>query len=173
MSRPALRQTALFAALAASLAATAWVTVQDEPAAAPAPARRLAGSGAAKAAEWPAPVPASRPDWPAAEPLARRAWGEPALDAPAMAAPTDGPAAAQAAADPDTEPAPPPFPYSLVGRMSDGQTRAVLDGPSRSRIVAVGDVIDGQWRVEAIEPAGLRLRHLPDGPTQTLPFSPS
>lgn len=170
MKRPAPRQIALFAALGISLAATAWVAGHDEPeVAAPAPRRSVMQQKATTPQDWPGAASTERAAWPEADPQARRAWGE----APAPAAPV------ATAPPPDTEPeahaaeAAPPFPYQLVGRMTDSRPRAVLNGAQRSLVLGVGEVVDGQWRIEAIEAGGLRVKRLPDGPSQFIAFPSS
>lgn len=172
MKKPAPRQLALFGALGLSLAATAWVSQGDGDTPEPVAAlpRRTATAGVSPA-DWPAPAASSRAaEWPALDPQARAAWGEAAPVAAAAAAP---PPVAQAADDPPPPPSAPPFPYQLVGRLTDGASRAVLNNAQRSAVVGVGEVVDGQWRVEAVEPAGLRLTYLPLGLPQFVPFASS
>lgn len=173
MKRPAPRQIALFTALGVSLAATAWVAGNDVPEVAePAPRRSVAAQKAASPQDrqdWPGPASSPRSAWPQADVEARRAWGETAAPATAVAA---APAIAPTA-EADPEDAAPPFPYQLVGRMTDSRPRVVLNGPQRSLVLGVGDVVDGHWRIEAIEPGGLRLKRLPEGPSQFIAFSSS
>ena len=170
MKRPAPRQIALFAALGISLAATAWVASHDEPeVAAPAPRRSVVASKAVTPQDWPGPASTERAAWPEADPQARRAWGE--APAPAATAAPTPPAAAEHEAH--AADAAPPFPYELVGRMTDSRPRAVLNGAQRSLVLGVGEIVDGQWRIEAIEPGGLRVTRLPDGPSQFIAFPPS
>lgn len=175
MSRLPPRRLALLGALGLSLAATAWVATGDagdDDAAAPRPRpapAAPAARGAESAGEPPAPG-GNRGDWPAPDELARAAWGEAAPAAPAPPAP---PPPVQAAVTPAASPAPPPFPYQFVGRMSDGATRAVLNNAQRSAVVGLGEVVDGQWRVEAVEAGGLRLTYLPLGRPQFVPFASS
>lgn len=168
MKKPAPRQIALFAALGLSLAATAWVSREDDPDTVAAPPRRATATMAATAAQadWPGPAASARGPWPALEDSVRAAWGE---AAPVAAAPTPPPAEPTEA--PQQAPAAPPFPYQLVGRLTDGQSRAILNNAQRSAVVGVGEVVDGQWRVEAIEAAGLRLIYLPLGQSQFIPFA--
>jgi len=175
MTRPSPRQMALFSALALSLAATVWVARQNEPEAPvpphrtnPAATTRTASSSTASK-DWPAPAANIRLRWPEADPEAIRAWGD---------APTSQPAAVATLAPHAVEPAPaqaplPPFPYQFVGRMTDTRPRAVLNNPQRSLVLGVGEVVDGQWRIESIEANGLHLKHLPSGPSQFIAFSPS
>lgn len=172
--RPTPRQAALYTALALSLAATAWVAgqAQDDiaPAAPATPRPSAARRTPAAPADWPGAPAAGRSAWPAADAHASRAWGD-APPPPVAAAAARPPAAATAeAAD---EPPPAPFPYQLVGRMTDSRPRVVLHGAQRSLVLGVGDSVDGQWRIEAIEPGGLRVRPLPDGPSQFIAFASS
>ncbi|WP_457393605.1 hypothetical protein [Roseateles sp. P5_E1] len=169
MKRPAPRQIALFIALGISLAATAWVASNDElETTVPAPRRGVAGAKAAVPQDWPGPASNARGTWPEADAEPRRAWGETAAPPPtvAVAAPLPAPAA-------EPEDAAPPFPYELVGRMTDSRPRVVLNGPQRSLVLGVGEVVDGQWRIEAIEADGLRLKRLPEGPSQFIAFPSS
>ncbi len=171
MKKPAPRQLALFGALGLSLAATAWVSQGDGDTPEPVPAvHRRTATASVSPADWPAPAASSRAEWPALDAQARAAWGEAAPVAAAAAAP---PPAAQAADEPPPPPSAPPFPYQLVGRLTDGASRAVLNNAQRSAVVGVGEVVDGQWRVEAVEPAGLRLTYLPLGLPQFVPFASS
>ncbi|WP_457356098.1 hypothetical protein [Roseateles sp. P5_D6] len=169
MKRPAPRQIALLAALGISLAATAWVAGNDEPeTAAPAARRGVASPKAAAPQDWPGPASSTREAWPEADVEARSAWGEAAAPATAVAAAAPAPAPAA-----EIEGATPPFPFELVGRMTDSRPRVILNGAQRSLVLGVGEVVDGQWRIEAIEAGGLRLKRLPDGPSQFIAFPSS
>jgi hypothetical protein len=66
---------------------------------------------------------------------------------------------------------PPPFPYTLIGRLDDGQAHALLSGPLRSFGVKVADVIDGQWRVDDVQARGITITWLPGGVKTTLVFA--
>ena len=172
MKRPAPRQLALFGALGLSLAATAWVSSNDEPVSVAAAPRRAMTAGApvaatATAVDWPGPAASARAAWPALDPQARSAWGE---APPAAAAPAPPPPVEVTAEEPQA-PTAPPFPYQFVGRMTDSRPRAVLNNAQRSAVVGVGEVVDGQWRVDAIEAGGLRLTFLPLGLAQFIPFA--
>jgi hypothetical protein len=168
MKRPPPRQLALFALLGLSLAATAWVAHEDEPQTAT-PARQRPPPGhptGSTHAAWPGPAASARAAWPETDPQARAAWGDTAT--PPAAAP---PAEPTAAVEPPAAPSAPPFPYQLVGRLTDSRPRAILNGAQRSAVVGVGEVVDGQWRVDAIEAGGLRLTYLPLGAPQFIPFA--
>lgn len=93
-------------------------------------------------------------------------------------------------ADPGPPPAPtsPPFPHAWVGRFNDepvamtasgvasgtsapasqAVTRAVLAGPQNTWVVRVGDVIEGQWRVDRIQDRTMSLTYLPLKQQQTV-----
>ncbi|WP_457428202.1 hypothetical protein [Roseateles sp. P5_E7] len=166
MKKPTPRQLALFAALGLSLATTAWVSQDDAPEPVAAAPRRTTGASAAPT-DWPGPAASAHTEWPATDAQARNAWGEAAPVAAATAAPATEPAEEQAPPPPTA----PPFPYQLVGRLSDGASRAVLNNAQRSAVVGVGEVVDGQWRVEAIDASGLRVTYLPLGLVQFIPFA--
>lgn len=175
----------LGAALAATLVAALLLAAQDadegadegdELLAAPARSARGADTRAAAAPrraapslpEWPA-APASRPAaaWPA-DPSRLAAWMPP--PAPAAAAATAPRPAAAASAAPQA----PPFPYTLIGRIQDGEAvHALFASPQRTLGVRVQDLIDGQWRVEEVGAAGVTLTWLPGGVRQTLSFRAS
>lgn len=55
----------------------------------------------------------------------------------------------------------PPFPHAWVGRYIDDQPRAIINGPTTTWVVKVGDVIEGQWRVDRIQDRQLQLTYLP------------
>jgi len=169
MKKPAPRQLALFGALGLSLAATAWVSRDGgaEPVAAAPSHRTMAAAVPSTPTEWPGPAASARAAWPPADVQARAAWGE----APPVAAAPAPPPPADPVDEPPPAPAAPPFPYQFVGRLTDGAARAVLDSARRSTVVGAGDVVDGQWRVDAVEAGGLRLTYLPLGLAQFIPFA--
>ncbi len=169
------RQIALALALAATVAATLWTAQLDEEgadaaAALVAPtARRAMASGPAAAASAPAAadpwgVPAERPPWPEPLQVQLQAWGQPAPPpAPVRTGPPAPPAPPQA----------PPLPYQLIGRIEadDGRPQAILAGSNGSLLqLRAGDLIDGQWRVEALTPDAVRLLWLPGQQPLTLSF---
>ena len=162
MKKPAPRQLLIFGALGLSLAATAWVSREDTPEPVIAAPRRATTQAAQP--DWPRPAASARNGWPALDAQARSAWGEAAPVAAAPPPPTPP-------ADAPPPPAAPPFPYQLVGRLTDGTSRAILNNAQRSAVVGVGEVVDGQWRVDAIDAAGLRLTYLPLGRSQLVPFA--
>lgn len=167
MKRPAPRQLALFGALGLSLAATAWVSHDDEAAPVAAAPRRALAAAVPSAADWPGPAASARGGWAILDAQARSAWGE---AAPAAAAPPAPPPQVEAADEPPP-PTAPPFPYQLVGCLNDGRPRAILNNAQRSAVVGAGEVVDGQWRVDAVEPGGLRLTYLPLRQSQFIAFA--
>lgn len=170
------RSRALGLLLAVSLLATLWAAFQSTPepedsgvalaprkAMARAPLSAGAPTKAAGEGAWPAP-PAARRAWPHAGQV--MAWGPPPPPAPVA---SKAPPPASVAEAPAGPPPAPPFPYTLIGRLEDGPlTQALLSSPRRTLGVKAKDVIDGQWRVDAVDAAGLTLTWLPGGQTLTL-----
>ena len=192
--RTPVRRQRLAIAGAITLAATAWALLQPDDVAAPAAtgreragtAPRAAGPSPARGAQssapssvatiaaapapargWPEPPSADhRAVWQAGIAQGLAAWN-PHPPAPPPPAPPPAPAAAPA------PPQAPPFPYTLIGRLDDGEPCALLSGPLRSFGVKATEVIDGQWRVDAVQPQGVTLTWLPGGVKKTLAFGPT
>ncbi len=164
------RQLVLGGALAATLAATAWVATRPEDEAAPvavAPPRRAAVATAVPTA--PPPTLARQP-WAEAGPAQLAAWQPPPPPPPPPPAPP-------VAAAPPPPPAAPPPPYQMIGRVVEGDgpaavEMALLSGPSKALSVKRGDVIDGQWRVEQVSTRGVSLIWLPAKLPQNIVFRP-
>ncbi len=176
-SKPLTRgQWALGLALGATVAACLWAAqlpqAEDSVTDLAALASRRSPAGLASASAS-APLPrwstAAREPWPEVAPSALAAW-----QAPAPAAPTPTPLPAPSAQPPlPAPPQAPPFPYQLIGRLSQaGQVQALLGSEQRSLAVRAGDTIDGQWRVQAIGDDSLELLWLPGPLPQTLRFKP-
>ena len=167
---PSHRARRLGLAMAATLAATVWAAVQDDDATAPAPPHRAARQapaagadpGAEGATAWPElPSAQARPAWRDTLPQGLAAWGPPPPPTPApVAAPPAQPEVAQA----------PEFPYTLIGRLDDGQPRALLTNRTRSFGAKAADVIDDTWRVDAVDPEGVTLTWLPGRISRNLAF---
>ena len=192
--RTPVRRQRLAIAGAITVVATVWAVLQTDDVATPAatdrgragtsqhsagtsPARGATSAAAAIAAgstpsrAWPEPPSADhRPVWQAGIAQGVAAWNPPPPQPPPRAPP---PAAAAAAAAAPAPPQAPPFPYTLIGRLDDGEPRALLSGPLRSFGVKATEVIDGQWRVDAVQPQGVTLTWLPGGMKKTLAFGPT
>jgi len=192
MSEPAdmhapTRNRGLIVAGAVTLAATAWAALQtdDAPpasersrtavatgnptaAAGRERASRTVTPASAAADAWPeAPSMERRAPWPAAAAQGVSAWGTPAPPpAPAAPPPTNSVAVA-------APPQAPPFPYTLIGRIDDGEPRALLSGPLRSFGVKQAEVLDGTWRIDAVEAQGITVTWLPAGLKKIIPFASS
>jgi hypothetical protein len=70
---------------------------------------------------------------------------------------------------PPPPPAPPPMPFTYMGRMVEGSTTTVfLTRQDRSYVIKVGDVVDGTYRVDAIDMGGVTFTYLPLNMQQTL-----
>ncbi len=192
------RHQVLGAVLAATVAATAWLALQpDEGAdlARPAPVVRSTAQGApASALSTPATRLVPRPTiasstattatasavdmstppraaWPAAGTAAAESWGLPPPPPPQARIAT-APVRKAAPAEPEP-PRAPAFPYTLIGQLDDGRPQALLTGPLRSLAVGAGEVVDGQWRIDAIQAQSITFTWLPGGQRQTLGFKPS
>jgi len=86
---------------------------------------------------------------------------------------------------PPPPPVAPPFPYQWVGRWqepvgapvaasapsakpADARNLAVITGPNQTWVVKPGDVIEGQWRIDAITDTSVQVTYLPLSQTQTI-----
>ena len=158
------RHAVLGASLAATLAAVAWLALAPDDEIVPA-----VPTVASARANQPPPAVAPRGAWPAPSPAALRAWGQPApvpvrVAGVAAAMPTAPPPTPAAAA-----PAAPTAPYRWLGRVvEDGQARVLLSGATQTVLLGRGDVIDGQWRIEAVNETAIDLLWLPGGLKQRL-----
>ena len=175
------RRQRLLLASAVTAAATAWAALQPDQDAAPRPASGVSApprSAAVRAtastaqpvpdAGWPRPPGTDeRRAWQAPTPQGLAAWSAPSPPPPP--APPTRPAAPPNAAAP---PPPPAFPYALIGRIDDGQPLALLSGPLRSFGVRVADVVDGQWRIDAVQAQGLTVTWLPGSVQKTVSYLP-
>jgi hypothetical protein len=165
------RQLALGGALAATLAATAWVATRpDDEAVAPvaAPARRPVVAAAVPTIVAP-PPPSARQLWADASPAQLAAWQPlpppPPAPPPPVVAPSPPP------------PVAPQPPYQMIGRVVEGEGAkavevALLSGPNKAVSVKRGDVIDGQWRVDQVSTSGVSLTWLPGQLPQNIAFRP-
>jgi hypothetical protein len=118
---------------------------------------------------------AERSQWPALAGLGGAAWASAATPTSAQIAAKTKPVASVtkpvlASAEPTSAPA---FPYVLIGRIEDGEAQALLSGPNRSFGVKAGEVIDGQWRVDAVQAQSLLLTWLPSSVKKTVAFAAS
>lgn len=176
------RQLALCGALAATLAATAWVATQPEEAAATAAVVQPAHRRAATASAVPATLASSpttaasadpvRQPWAEAPPEQFAAWQPPPPPPPPPAPPPPPPIAAA-----PPPPMAPPMTYQMIGRLVEGEGAkaievALLADSNSTLSVRRGDVIDGQWRVEQVSASGVSLVWLPAKLPQMIVFRP-
>ena len=190
--RTSVHRQRLAIAGAITVAATVWAMLLPDDVATPTATSRERGgalprSAGASLARGPISAAAaiaaastpsrSWPDPPSAE--RRTAWqagiaqGVAAWNMPPPPPPPPRPAPPPATAAAPALPQAPPFPYTLIGRLDDGEPRALLSGPLRSFGVKAAEVIDGQWRVDAVQPQGVTLTWLPGGVKKTLAFGPT
>ncbi|MEO6278462.1 hypothetical protein [Roseateles sp.] len=168
------RHLALGGALAATLAATAWVATRPDDAAAPVAAALPVRKPVAAIAQVAKPLAdgQARQAWAEASPAQLAAWQPP----PPPPAP---PAPPPTAAAPPPPPMAPPMPYQMIGRVVEEEGEgagakavevALLAGPNKALSVRRGDVIDGQWRVEQVSTSGVSLTWLPAKLPQNIVF---
>lgn len=161
------RHLALGGALAATLAATAWVATRPDGNAVPIAVVEPVRKPTAAASALSAPTTTRQP-WGEAPAEQLTAWQPP----PPPPAPPPPPQSSVVAPAP---PSAPPPPYQMVGRLVEGEGAqavevALLTGPSRALSVKRGDVIDGQWRVEQVSASGVSLTWLPSKLPQNIVF---
>lgn len=171
---------ALWALLAVSLAASAWLAGQPDVdgsvVQAPVPARRAAAlrtpTPPAGLATATAGLPARPADWPAVGQAALQAWQGPP-DRPARAADTAGvpPTRPGAGASASAQSQAAAFPYRWIGQLDDGSgpPQVLLASAQRSVGVRLGQVLDGRWRIEHDPQGVLMATALPGGPAQPVP----
>lgn len=155
------RRRLIFLALAATLAAAAWVSRQEAPVSAPPSGR----SGALRTPTFPtqerqaAAVPAqlvlSLPERPIANDRIVDLFRDSAVPSGRASGGAEKPAA-------------PPLPFVFMGRYVErGVTHVFLEQGEQMHMVKVGDIIDHMYRVERIDSA-IRLMYLPTKEMQSL-----
>lgn len=152
------RRSLLFAALAATLAAAAWVTVREQ---SQAPAKRPtaeAARGELTARRGPAQNSAGDLLLPP-----RAAQSGEIVDLFALRAdPSSGGGPRQ------EKPAAPPLPFVFLGRYAEGDVMKVFLGDGEQLyMVKAGDVIEQKYRVDKIDSV-VRMTYLPLNETQIL-----
>jgi hypothetical protein len=141
---------------------------------APLPQPKVARSAPAKAAPMQeiVSVEPSR-GWLATDenPFAPRGWIAPAPSSPPALARTVAPVVLPEAAPPP--PSPEPLPFRFLGQMSDGDDRIIYLGQGEQVVPArLGDLLDGHYKVVAIQAAQIEFENTTSGLRQTLPLPP-
>ena len=112
-------------------------------------------------------APTARTPWPEIDAMAGRAWAPASLPLPlsqhaAASAAQAAAAAAAASASASAPAATPPFPYAWIGQMEvEGRVQIYLSSPQRLVVAHEGDVLDANWRVDAVMPGRLQITWLP------------
>lgn len=175
-----MRRALVFGALALTLAAVKWVNGNDAGApSSPVREPRVRTEVAAPAgARAPATLkPAAAPvDLDLSRVSRGRAGKVPDAFAPRSWQPVPSPAAiremqARENLPPPPPPPPqaPPVPFTYVGRLTEAdRTTVFLSTGSRDVAAAVGETIDGTYRVEAVTASRIELTYLPLGQRQSL-----
>lgn len=169
MSRARTRMRLLLLALLGAVLAAAAARQQEwEPGEAAADESEVAAPVARRAAPSDALPPVLRLPRRAAavDPVdlfASRSWRPPAPPPPVREAPAVAP-----------KPAPPPLPFIYLGRYQDAATPVVfLLRGERLLPVTEGQVIEGEYRIEAVRGDTLVITYLPLNHTQTLQMGPA
>lgn len=160
------RQIALGAALLVTLAAVVWASQQDSD---PAPAvvgARAASPVASTPSASPSPSVGGaplenlrQPQKPQANAFAPRSFH----------VPPPAPKRVVAPAPPPPAPTAPPLPFTFVGMLKEAEgTVAFVARGEQLYSLRVGEVVDGSYRVEAIDAAGVTFLYLPLNETQRL-----
>lgn len=179
----------LMMALAASLTATLWAATHDggetveavkSSGASASPARSSSGSASGLRAREPVTAPAkvaaaaSLPSMTLVQDIAAwkqreaiglkpqselKAWGA------SLPPPPPPPVTQKVVHAEPPPPQAPRFPHQWVGRFND---MAVVSGPQQTWVVAQGQVIDGQWRIDRIRDRQMQLTYLPFKQAQTV-----
>jgi hypothetical protein len=177
MSRPRLLIGVLLLVLALSGVLALQPDEQPVELAAPLASRRNAAAQALPARPSAAAVAAparsasavERMPWVALSPEALPAWSAPAPP-PQPVRPSKPAAAPAAAPAPPEKPPLPAFPYRWIGQLTDeqGVGVAMLASAQRSVAARAGDVLDGNWRIEAVADDQVHITWLPTGDDLTL-----
>ncbi len=156
---PRTRWTLLGLALAATLAAVAWVGDNTQP--------EIVTVAPAKSAPRDAFAPATRPAL-ALDKLNRRA---PATEATNNAFPGQSwyvpPPPPKPV--PPPPPAPPPLPFTYMGKLlEDGKLTVFLARDDKNYAIKPGDTLDGSYRVDSVDAQRVVFTYLPLNMQQTL-----
>ena len=165
-----IRWAVLLSALAATVVATFYpVDEQLEP---PVPVTPRPGPDpAVKLVAAPAPKDQPRPAWIASDenPFGPRAWDvppPPPVDSARAVQPVE---LAQAA--PAAEAPPPSLPYRFLGQMQDGGNRIIYLGRGEEVLLAhQNDVLEGSYKVVAVNDSVIEFESVQSGIRQTLPI---
>ena len=156
--KPAVRRLLWIAALAGTVAAAVWVNANDDEVITAAGERPHAAQARGRQAAAGAPAALDL------EGLQAHAFDEMKVDllaAKSWYVPPPPP--------PPPKPKAPPLPFTFLGRsFEDGGTAVFLGVRDRNRVVRVGDVLDRNWRVEAIGATSMTFTYLPLNESQIL-----
>ncbi len=164
-----IRWVVLFSALVATVVAMFYpVDEQFEP---PAPVTPRPGPDpAVKLVAALASTDQPRPVWIASDdnPFGPRVWDAPppAVDSARAVQPVE---LAQAAPAPEAPP--PPLPYRFLGQMQDGGNRIIYLGRGEEVVLAhQNDVLEGSYKVVAVDDSTIEFESVQSGVRQTLPI---
>jgi len=104
-----------------------------------------------------------------ADPFEKRGWDEP----PPPVAPAPAPAIVERTVAPVVvEPSgPPPLPYRYVGSFSDDGGSVIYLARGEIAVVArVGEILDGTYKIAALQSRSVEFEHISTGTKQSLPI---
>jgi hypothetical protein len=164
-----IRWAVLLSALTATVVAMFYPV--DEPFEHPMPVTpRLGPDPAVRLVAAPASKDQPRPAWIASDenPFGPRVWEAPlpAVESARAVQPVE---LAQAAPPPEAPP--PPLPYRFLGQMQDGGNRIIYLGRGEEVLLAhQNDVLEGSYRVVAVNDSMIEFEAVQSGIRQTLPI---
>lgn len=175
---PTTRRVLVFGSLALTLAAVKWVDGKDERSSAPAGTRPTVRAAKPAVPPTPSTVVSDAAAPPVELDVSRvvRTRGGKVADAfaPRNWQPAPSPAAiremqAREILPPPPPPQAPPLPFTYVGRLTEpDRTTVFLSTGSRDIAAAVGETIDGTYRVDAVTATRVELTYLPLDQRQSL-----
>ena len=161
---PRVRQAMLYSALLATGIAVFFAPEEDEPEHIVEPRGDLRLDSAPNVAGT---IQASAEALPALTPAKRTALPVPPKDLFHIEPPPSVAAVARSAQP--QPPAAPPLPYVYMGKsISQGKTRVFLTRDEKPYVAHLGDILDDQYRIDAINPPVLEFTYLPLAQKQIL-----
>ena len=165
--KPRVRQVLIYGGLLATALAAIFAPPPEDGETQPGTVSAVSGNAVGPAAKTPSRTVVAT----ALLPQARATLQDRPRDLFHIEPPPQPPAASRAAPAAMTPPPPmaPPLPYTYMGKMAEqGQLSVFLTRNGKPYIARTGEVLDGQYRVDAIKPPLLEFTYLPLAQKQTL-----
>jgi len=167
---PRMRRILLSAALLVTVVASVWPRAQESAVDVVVPAAQREVPAVEQVTPTPPPsnLPTlgSRKEQRQTAPEVRDLFGSKSWNPP-----PPPPQAKRAPAAPPPPPMAPPFPYAVVGSISDGNGVTVMfTNQQQSFMVRVGEMLANDYRVDAVDAESVTLTYIPLGITQRVPM---